>query len=84
MRSRLHSAHNPTHATVAPTEHTWGVAQSWFLPDYTNWSNVDFDKARAQQPDGFIYNNTVSGLSVCLFVCVVCYIVGLVGVFVFD
>eukprot|EP00038_Savillea_parva_P014002 m.9819 g.9819 ORF g.9819 m.9819 type:complete len:715 (-) comp2679_c0_seq1:122-2266(-) len=40
-------------------EHTWGVAQAWFLPDYTNWSNTDFDKARAQQPNGFVSNNTV-------------------------
>ena len=45
-------------------EHTWGVAQAWFLPDYTNWTNVDFDKARAQQADGFVYNNTVSTFSV--------------------
>ena len=30
-------------------EHTWGVAQTWFLPDYENWTNVQFDSARAQQ-----------------------------------
>lgn len=33
-------------------------SQAWFLPDYTNWSNVAFDKARAQQQDGFVSNNT--------------------------
>jgi len=32
---------------VKVPEHTWGLAQSWFLPDYTNWSNVDFSRARA-------------------------------------
>ena len=26
---------------------TWGLAQSWFIPDYTNWSNVDFERAKA-------------------------------------
>jgi hypothetical protein len=30
---------------VKVPEHTWGLAQSWFIPDYTNWSNVDFGKA---------------------------------------
>jgi len=38
-------------------EHTWGVAQAWFLPDYTNYTNTQFDKARAQQ--GFVKNNTL-------------------------
>ena len=28
-------------------EHTWGLAQSWFIPDYTNWSNADFETSRA-------------------------------------
>jgi len=35
-----------------------GVAQSWFLPDNENYTNVQFDLARAQQPLGFIKNNT--------------------------
>lgn len=39
-------------------EHTWGVAQSWFLPDYVNWTNAQFDRARAQQPLGFVADNT--------------------------
>lgn len=42
-------------------EHTWGVAQSWFLPDYVNWTNAQFDRARAQQPLGFIADNTHHG-----------------------
>jgi hypothetical protein len=33
----------------------WGVAQSWFLPDYVNWTNAQFDRARAQQPRGFVW-----------------------------
>jgi hypothetical protein len=32
---------------VKVPEHTWGLAQSWFIPDYTNWSNVDFERAKA-------------------------------------
>ena len=43
---------------VKVPEHTWGVAQSWFLPDYVNYSNAAFDAARAQQPRGFVTNNT--------------------------
>ena len=43
---------------VKVPEHTWGVAQSWFLPDYVNWTNAQFDKARAQQPLGFVADNT--------------------------
>jgi hypothetical protein len=39
-------------------EHTWGVAQGWFLPDYSNWTNAAFDAARAQQPTGFVRNNS--------------------------
>lgn len=35
-----------------------GVAQSWFLPDYVNYTNAQFDRARAQQSLGFIKNNT--------------------------
>ena len=38
-------------------EHTWGVAQGWFLPDYENYTNVQFDKARAQQARGFVRDN---------------------------
>jgi hypothetical protein len=35
-------------------EHTWGVAMHVFLPDYANWSNTQFDGARAAlQPAGF-------------------------------
>ena len=37
-------------------EHTWGVAQSWFLPDYENWTNVQFDAARAAAPH-FVMDN---------------------------
>jgi hypothetical protein len=37
-----------------PLQHTWGVAQAWFLPDYTNYSNAQFDLARAQQANGFV------------------------------
>ena len=48
-------------------EHTWGVAQSWFLPDPENWTNVQFDAARAAAPH-FVddnakyadYNSTVN------------------------
>eukprot|EP01052_Picozoa_sp_SAG31_P022598 SAG31_NODE_1804_length_7234_cov_3.340855_5_plen_463_part_00 len=43
---------------VKVPEHTWGVAQSWFLPDYENYTNVQFDLARSQQSLGFIKNNT--------------------------
>lgn len=43
---------------VKVPEHTWGVAQSWFLPDYVNWTNAQFDRARAQQSLGFIADNT--------------------------
>lgn len=40
-------------------EHTWGVAQSWFLPDYDNYTNAKFDIAReAGRRSGFIRNNT--------------------------
>jgi hypothetical protein len=42
---------------VKVPEHTWGVAQGWFLPDNVNWTNVQFDAARAQQPLGFVSNN---------------------------
>ena len=28
-------------------EHTWGGDQKKFLPDYVNWANSDFEKARA-------------------------------------
>jgi len=28
---------------VKVPEHTWGVAMAWFLPDFMNYSNVDFD-----------------------------------------
>ena len=31
---------------VKVPEHTWGVAQGWFLPDYVNYTNVQFDRAR--------------------------------------
>eukprot|EP00730_Choanoeca_flexa_P005701 TRINITY_DN12004_c0_g2_i1.p1 TRINITY_DN12004_c0_g2~~TRINITY_DN12004_c0_g2_i1.p1 ORF type:complete len:799 (+),score=141.55 TRINITY_DN12004_c0_g2_i1:145-2397(+) len=41
---------------VKVPEHTWGVAQTWFLPDYENWTNTQFDAARRQA--GFILNNT--------------------------
>jgi hypothetical protein len=37
-----------------PFQHTWGVAMAWFLPDYTNYSNTQFDLARAQQVNGFV------------------------------
>ena len=43
---------------VKVPEHTWGVAQSWFLPDYQNWTNAQFDAARAQQQYGFVADNT--------------------------
>lgn len=42
---------------VKVPEHTWGVAQGWFLPDYDNYTNAQFDKARAQQPFGFVADN---------------------------
>ena len=51
-------------------EHTWGVAMQIFLPDYTNWTNSQFEAARAgQQHTGFLnttsaaeadYNTTVN------------------------
>ena len=44
---------------VKVPEHTWGVAQGWFLPDNKNWSNTQFDVVRegaASRP--FIKNNT--------------------------
>ena len=44
---------------VKVPEHTWGVAQSWFLPDYANWTNWAFDLARLQQSEGFVQNNTL-------------------------
>ena len=28
-----------------------------FLPDYENYTNAQFDKARAQQPNGFVADN---------------------------
>ena len=43
---------------VKVPEHTWGVAQGWFLPDYENYTNPQFDRARAQQADGFVKDNT--------------------------
>ena len=42
---------------VKVPEHTWGVSQIWFLPDYENYTNLQFDKARAQQQDGFVSDN---------------------------
>ena len=42
---------------VKVPEHTWGVAQGWFLPDYENYTNPQFDKARAQAADGFVKDN---------------------------
>jgi len=38
-------------------EHTAGVAHVWFLMDNENYTNVQFDRARAQQPLGFILDN---------------------------
>ena len=38
-------------------EHTAGVAHVWFLPDNENYTNPQFDRARAQQPLGFIHDN---------------------------
>ena len=40
-------------------EHTWGIAQGWFLPDYVNWTNPKFDKAVGQAPLGPVSNNTL-------------------------
>jgi hypothetical protein len=42
---------------VKVPEHTWGVSQAWFLPDNENWTNVQFDAARAQQQLGFVRDN---------------------------
>ena len=33
-------------AITVASRQTWGLAQSWFIPDYTNWSNVDFERAK--------------------------------------
>ena len=38
-------------------EHTAGVAHMWFLPDNDNYTNPQFDRARAQQPLGFVADN---------------------------
>lgn len=38
-------------------EHTAGVAHFWFLPDNENYTNPQFDKAKAQQPLGFVADN---------------------------
>eukprot|EP01050_Picozoa_sp_SAG11_P025994 SAG11_NODE_6067_length_1395_cov_1.146605_1_plen_382_part_10 len=38
-------------------EHTAGVAHVWFLPDNENYTNAQFDRARAQQPLGFVSDN---------------------------
>ena len=38
-------------------EHTAGVAHMWFLPDNENYTNPQFDRARAQQPLGFVADN---------------------------
>ena len=44
---------------VKVPEHTWGVAQAWFLPDYENYTNAAFDAARAAgAAHGFVPNNT--------------------------
>ena len=43
---------------VKVPEHTWGVAQGWFLPDNVNWTNAQFDLARAQAAQGFVRNNS--------------------------
>jgi hypothetical protein len=55
---------------VKVPEHTWGVAGQIFMPDYENYTNAQFDAARAaQQPTGFCnttssaeadYNTTVN------------------------
>jgi hypothetical protein len=37
-------------------EHTWGVAQSWFLSDNANWTNPQFAAARAAAPP-FVRDN---------------------------
>ena len=41
---------------VKVPEHTWGVAGQVFMGDYENWTNVQFDRARAAMP-GF-YNGS--------------------------
>ena len=46
-----------TRLLVKVPEHTWGVSQIWFLPDYVNYTNSQFDKARAQQALGFVADN---------------------------
>jgi hypothetical protein len=38
-------------------EHTAGVAHIWFLPDNENYTNAQFDRARARQPLGFVADN---------------------------
>jgi hypothetical protein len=38
-------------------EHTAGVAHFWFLMDNENYTNAQFDRARAQQPQGFVADN---------------------------
>ena len=38
-------------------EHTWGVSTAWFLQDYENYTNAQFNVARGQQ--GFLQNNTL-------------------------
>jgi hypothetical protein len=45
---------------VKVPEHTWGVAQGWFLPDYENYTNAAFDRARDAARFGFVANNTVN------------------------
>ena len=45
---------------VKVPEHTWGVASQIFMPDYANWTNAQFDAARAVAlPAGF--RNGTSG-----------------------
>lgn len=39
-------------------EHTWGVASQIFLPDYENWTNVQFDTARQSQLHTGFLNDT--------------------------
>ena len=49
--------HAFTRLLVKVPEHTWGVSQIWFLPDYVNYTNAQFDLARAQQRLGFVADN---------------------------
>ena len=42
---------------IKAPEHTAGVAHVWFLPDDENYTNPQFDRARAQQPLGFVADN---------------------------